>query len=156
MTNLTQIKSRSEENSMNLDHVCIAVRKIDLARDKLCALLGYTPRTEKVINTRQKVVVQFLRKSGSIDIKLIEPSDLTSPIIDFVKKVGGLHHLCFRAGNGHTCTQELVDKGARIIAERQPGEAFDDNPIAFLFLGFGLNVEIIDTDKRRAEISEDS
>lgn len=138
---------------MNLDHVCIAVRKIDIARDKLCELLGYVPRTEKVVNTRQKVVVQFLQKAGSIDIKLIEPSDLTSPIIDFVKKGGGLHHLCFRAEHGATAIQELCDKGARVITEQQPGEAFNDNLIAFLFLGSGLNIEIIDTDERRAQIS---
>ncbi len=139
---------------MNLDHICIAVRKIDQARDKLCSQFGYAPRTDKVTNTRQKVIVQFLQKPGSIDLKLIEPSDPSSPIIDFVKKGGGLHHLCFRADDSQTAIQELCDEGARIIAGPQPGEAFDDNLITFLYLGFGLNVEIIDTDKRRAEKSQ--
>lgn len=137
---------------MKLDHVCIAVRKIDPARDKLCSLLGYSPRTEKVTNTRQQVVVQFLRKKDSIDLKLIEPSGPSSPLVDFVRKGGGLHHLCFRAENGQDAIRELSAKGARVIAEAQPGEAFDDNLIAFLFLGFGLNVEIIDTEERRAEL----
>ena len=137
---------------VKLDHVCIAVRKIEPARDKLCSLLGYSPRTEKVTNTRQQVVVQFLRKQGSIDLKLIEPSGPNSPLIDFVRKGGGLHHLCFRAENGQDAIRELSAKGARVIAEAQPGEAFDDNLIAFLFLGFGLNVEIIDTEDRRAEL----
>lgn len=137
---------------MKLDHVCIAVRRIDPAREKLCAMLGYTPRTEKVTNTRQQVVVQFLKKPGSIDLKLIEPADLTSPLVDFVKKGGGLHHLCFRAEDGQAKIQELSDKGARVIAGPQPGEAFDDNLITFLFLGFGLNIEVIDTDERRSEI----
>lgn len=137
---------------MNLDHICIAVRKIDPAREKICSLLGYAPRTEKVTNTRQQVVVQFLKKDGSVDLKLIEPSDLTSPLIDFVKKGGGLHHLCFRAEDGQAEIQELCDKGARVIAGPQPGEAFDDNLITFLFLGFGLNIEIIDTDDRREEV----
>lgn len=137
---------------MKLDHICIAVRKIDPAREKLCALFGYTPRTEKVTNSRQQVVVQFLKKPDSIDLKLIEPSSLNSPLVDFVKKGGGLHHLCFRTQDGKTKVQELCDNGARIIAGPQPGEAFDDNLITFLFLGFGLNIEVIDTDERRAEI----
>lgn len=137
---------------MKLDHVCIAVRKIDPARDKLCSMLGYKPRTEKVTNTRQQVVVQFLQKSGSLDLKLIEPAGPESPLVEFIRKGGGLHHLCFRAENGLEAIHELADKGARITAEPQPGEAFDDNLIAFLFLGFGLNIEIIDTDDRRAEI----
>ena len=140
---------------MDLDHICIAVRRIDPARKKICSMLGYSPRTAKVINTRQEVTVQFLQKAGSIDLKLIEPLNATSPLVDFVKKGGGLHHLCFRAENGETAIQELCDKGARVITEQQPGEAFDNNRIAFLFLGFGMNVEIIDTDQRACELPED-
>ena len=137
---------------MKLDHICIAVRRIDTAREKLCAMLGYEPRTSKVTNTRQEVVVQFLHKKGSIDLKLIEPSNPGSPLVDFIKKGGGLHHLCFQAEDGKKAIHELCGKGARLIAEQQPGEAFRDNPIAFLFLGFGLNVEIIDTDERYGEL----
>lgn len=140
---------------MNLDHVCIAVRKIDPAREKICSLLGYSPRTDKVINSRQRVVVQFLQKPGSIDLKLIEPSDLDSPLVKFIKKGGGLHHLCFKAEDGKTSIQNLCDGGARLITEPQPGEAFGDNLIAFLYLGFGLNVEVIDTDERSAPILPD-
>jgi len=137
---------------MNLDHICIAVRSIDKARERMCSLLGYEPRTDKVTNTRQEVVVQFLRKSGSIDIKLIEPSNPESPLIDFLKRGGGLHHLCFKTEDGQLAIQELTERGARLIAEPEPGEAFDDQLIAFMYLGFGLNVEIIDTDLRRAEL----
>ena len=137
---------------MKLDHVCIAVRKIDLARDKICAMLGYEPRTAKVTNTRQEVVVQFLQKPGSIDLKLIEPSNPNSPLVDFVKKGGGLHHLCFQAEDGRQAIADLCDKGARLITQQQPGEAFGDHLIAFLYLGFGLNVEIIDTDQRHQEL----
>ena len=140
---------------MNLDHICIAVRNIDRARDRICSLLDYEPRTRKITNTRQKVVVQFLRKSDSIDIKLIEPSGPDSPLIDFLKKGGGLHHLCFKADNGQLAIKKLADGGARLISEPQPGEAFDDHLIAFMYLGFGLNIEVIDTDVRRAEFYHD-
>lgn len=137
---------------MNLDHICIAVRNIDKARDRICSLLDFEPRTDKVVNTRQEVVVQFLKKPGSIDIKLIEPSNPESPLIEFLKNGGGLHHICFKAENGQKAIQKLTDGGARLITEPEPGEAFDDNLIAFLYLGFGLNIEVIDTDSRRAEV----
>lgn len=137
---------------MNIDHICVAVRSIDRAKERMCSLLGYTPRTDKVTNTRQEVVVQFLRKPGSIDIKLIEPSNPASPLVDFLKKGGGLHHICLKTDDGQTAIQKLEDGGARLITAPQPGEAFDDHPIAFMYLGFGLNVEIIDTDSRRAEL----
>src|SRR5690606_38904006 len=81
---------------MILDHVAIAVRNVEEAADKLCATLKYTRRTEKVTNTRQRVNVLFLCKEGSLDLKLIEPSDDDSPLWPFVRKGGGIHHLCFR------------------------------------------------------------
>ena len=137
---------------MNLDHICLAVRKIDPAREKLCSILGYRPRTEKVKNTRQKVVVQFICKEGSIDIKLIEPLSADSPIVDFLRKGGGIHHVCFRTDDVEAAANCLSDKGARLVTPPQPGEAFDEHLIAFLYLGFGLNVEVIDTDDRRAMI----
>jgi methylmalonyl-CoA/ethylmalonyl-CoA epimerase len=136
-----------------LDHVCIAVRKLAPARAMLEKMFGYTARTEPVENTRQQVVVQFLRKQGSIDIKLIEPSSLSSPLVEFLKRGGGgLHHLAFRTDSVADAVVDVASKGAKILAAPQPGEAFDDAQIAFAFAGMGLNFELIDTDERRSEI----
>jgi methylmalonyl-CoA/ethylmalonyl-CoA epimerase len=135
-----------------LDHVCLAVRKLAPARDMLEKMLGYRARTEPVENTRQQVVVQFMSKAGSIDIKLIEPSSFESPLVEFLKRSGGgLHHLAFRTQSVEAGVADLGAKGAKIVAPPQPGEAFDEAAIAFAFLGQGLNAELIDTDLRRAE-----
>lgn len=134
-----------------LDHVCLAVRQIAPARAMLEKMLGYRPRTEPVLNTRQQVVVQFMSKAGSIDIKLIEPANLESPLVEFLKRSGGgLHHLAFRTESVGDAVAELAQKGAKIVAQPQPGEAFANADIAFAFLGFGLNAELIDTDERAA------
>ena len=138
---------------MQIDHIAVAVRSIDAAAERLSALLGYVRKTTKVTNTRQKVNVVFLSKEASLDIKLIEPSDAESPLWDFVRKGGGLHHLCFKVPDVATACAELAGKGARVIAQPAPGEAFDDHLIAFLYLGLGLNVEVIDTDARRGSLS---
>lgn len=128
------------------------MRSIDAAADRLCSLFGYARATRPVTNTRQQVNVLFLARHGSIDLKLIEPSTPSSPLWDFVKKGGGLHHLCFRVPDVASSCAELADKGARVIATPQPGEAFDDHLIAFCYAGSGLNVELIDTDERRDRI----
>ena len=135
---------------MQIDHVAVAVRSVEAAADRLCEMLGYARRTAAVTNTRQKVVVLFLRKAGSIDIKLIAPSQDDSPLWDFVRKGGGLHHVAFKVADVEAATAALSGKGARVVAAPAPGEAFDDNLIAFCYLGLGLNVELIDTDARRA------
>jgi methylmalonyl-CoA/ethylmalonyl-CoA epimerase len=144
----------SAQPSYQLDHVCLAVRKIAPARAMLERILGYTARTEPVLNTRQQVVVQFMHKEGSLDIKLIEPAGLDSPLVDFIKRSGGgLHHLAFKTEAVAEGVADLQNKGAKILTAPQPGEAFDEASIAFAFLGAGLNIELIDTDARRSEIT---
>lgn len=138
---------------LQLDHVCLAVRKLAPAREMLGRVLGYQPRTEPVENTRQQVRVQFLSKPGSIDIKLIEPSHLESPLVEFIKRSGGgLHHLAFRTDSVPEACAQIEARGAKIIAAPQPGEAFDEALIAFAFVGAGLNIELIDTDARRSTL----
>lgn len=137
---------------MHIDHIAIAVRSIDNAAPQLCQLTGYRAKTHKVTNARHKVNVLFLEKTGSLDIKLIEPSDADSPLWDFVKKGGGLHHLCFKVADVNEACGELKQQGVRILAAPAPGEAFDDGLIAFCYLGHGVNAELIDTDARRGRI----
>ncbi len=138
---------------MQIDHVAIAVRSVEKAADKLCELTGYRRKTEKVTNTRHRVNVLFLEKEASLDIKLIEPSDGESPLWDFVKKGGGLHHVCFKVADVSALCDALKAQGVRLLSEPAPGEAFDDGLIAFCYLGFGLNAELIDTDARRRRIT---
>jgi methylmalonyl-CoA/ethylmalonyl-CoA epimerase len=139
---------------VHIDHLAIAVRNVDQAADRLCSLLGYSRHTAKVTNTRQDVNVLFLRKHDSLPLKLIEPASQTSPLWDFVRKGGGLHHICLKTSDVEKACEALTTHGARLLASPQPGEAFDDELIAFLYLGHGLNVEVIDTDRRRALLME--
>ncbi len=134
---------------MKLDHVCLAVRSITNVRARTCAILGYPPKTAVVKNTIQDVNVQFLVKNSSLDTKLIEPASENSHLLQFLQTKGeGLHHL------GYMCddVEITTTQGARIIASPAPGEAFDDEMIASLYVAGGLNIELIDTLKRRALI----
>jgi methylmalonyl-CoA/ethylmalonyl-CoA epimerase len=139
---------------MQIDHLGIAVRSVEAAADRLGTLFGYERMTAKVHNTRQRVNVLFLRKAGSLDLKLIEPADDQSPLVEFVRKGGGLHHLCMKVPDVAQACATLAGLGARVLAAPAPGEAFDDQPIAFVYVGHGLNVELIDSDLRRALLDE--
>lgn len=145
---------RLEGRNMHIDHVCVAVRSIDNAAARLAATLGFSPRTRKVTNSRQQVNVQFLMKDGSIDIKLIEPASASSPLWQFLRRGEGLHHLCFRVTDVRVQLGELERSGLRVLAQPEPGEAFDEQLIAFGYAGCGLNIELIDTDRRRGLIRD--
>lgn len=135
---------------MQLDHFCIAVRCIDTAIAKLGPLLGYQQRTGLVTNSRQKVNVVFLSKPGSIDLKLIEPASEDSPLWASLRKGEGIHHVCFKTDDTGATLEELASRGLRVLSRPAPGEAFNDHLIAFGYAGCGLNIELIDTEERRA------
>lgn len=133
---------------MIIDHVGIAVRSIERSIEHWQAVFGYQQATDIVTNTQQKVRVVFLAKRGSLQVKLIEPTDSTSPIHALAQRGGGMHHLCFRCESIDTEVVRLQALGLRILTPPQPGEAFEDEKIAFVYTGDGLSIELIDTDKR--------
>lgn len=133
---------------MIIDHIGIVVNSVDDGIKHWEKIFGYKQMTNPVINTRQKVKVVFLKCENSITIKLIEPTDESSPIYNFAKKGGGLHHLCFKTHEIKSELNRLTKYGLRVLAQPQPGEAFENENIAFIFAKQGLNIELIDTDKR--------
>ena len=137
---------------MILDHVGIAVRSIERSVEHWAEVFGYEQATEIVLNTHQKVRVVFLAKRESLPIKLIEPTDPTSPIHAFTQRGGGLHHLCFRCESVDREVARLVALGLRVLAPPEPGEAFENQLIAFVYAGDGLNVELIDTLQRAGRL----
>ncbi len=138
---------------MIIDHLGIVVKSVESGLKYWEEVFGYKQMTEVVINTRQKVKVVFLKKENSLLVKLIEPTDETSPVYKFSRKGGGLHHLGFRCNEINEEITRLKSLGLRVITDPQPGEAFDNNQIAFLLGNQALNIELIDTDKKAREIN---
>jgi len=137
---------------MIVDHLGIVVKSIETGIKYWEEVFGYKQMTEVVINTRQKVKVVFLKKENSLLVKLIEPVDETSSVYRVARKGGGLHHLGFRCKDINEEITRLKSLGLRVITNPQPGEAFENNQIAFLLGKQALNIELIDTDKKAGKI----
>jgi methylmalonyl-CoA/ethylmalonyl-CoA epimerase len=133
---------------MVIDHLGIVVTSIDEGIRHWEDVFGYQQMTDVVVNTRQKVKVVFLAKEQSVTVKLIEPVDETSPTYRLAKRGGGLHHVCFKCENIDRELDQLTQKGLRVLSQPAPGEAFENENIAFIFAKQGLNIELIDTDKK--------
>ncbi len=140
---------------MIIDHICFAVKDLQDGISYWNNIFGYRQMTGIVTNSLQKVRVTFLHKENSIDIKLIEPLETNESLLRFVSRGGGFHHICFRCNDINEKIDELKSKGLIMLVPPQPGEAFNNNNIAFLFARYGLNLELIDTDER-AEILDPS
>lgn len=136
---------------MKIDHICFAVKNLTEGISYWDDVFGYKQYTRIVTNTRQKVKVTFLSKEDSIMIKLIEPTEGNTSLINFVNRGGGFHHICFKCSDIEEQMGELSKKGLITLVRPQPGEAFNNNNIAFLLAKYGLNLELIDSDEK-AEI----
>jgi methylmalonyl-CoA/ethylmalonyl-CoA epimerase len=136
----------STDSDLEIDHLGVEVGALEPAIRAICKLFGYHQATEPVVNTRHRVEVVFLEKAGSLPIKLIRPID--RPAAPTAK----LHHVAFRTGDLEQTLAALKAEGGRVLSPPQPGEAFDDEPIAFVFAA-GLNVELVATTKRRNRIA---
>ena len=133
---------------MKVDHICFAIKNIEEGISYWESVFGYRQMTDVVNNTLQKVKVVFLTKEESLLIKLIEPHSDNQSLTNFVERGGSFHHICFRVNDMAEKLKELNGKGLLTIVPPQPGEAFNNNNIAFLLARYGINVEIIDTDEK--------
>ena len=133
---------------MIIDHIGIVVKDIEKGLQYWEKVFGYKQHTSIVLNTRQKVRVVFLKKENSVDVKLVEPSDQTSPVFRVANRGGGLHHICFKCRDLDSQINVLKENDIRLLVPPEPGEAFDNEKIAFMLTSSGLNIELIDTEKR--------
>ena len=133
---------------MIIDHICFAVKDIETAITQWTGAFEYEQMTEIVTNTRQQVKVVFLNREQSVTIKLIEPLPENESVMNFVKRGGGFHHLCFKCEDMEKQIRELNNRGLITLVAPQPGEAFENEEIAFLLTRFGVNIELIETDKK--------
>jgi len=80
-----------------------------------------------------------------------EVNNLVTKHLQFIElqgRGGGMHHLGFRCKDVNEEMNRLKSLGLRVITNPQPGEAFENNQIAFLLGNQGLNIELIDTTKK--------
>ena len=133
---------------MLIDHICFAVGNLRDAIAYWEDTFGYIQMTEIIENSLQRVSVVFLSKQNSLLIKLIEPAEDNISLMNFVRKGGGFHHICFKCSNINEEMISLAGKGLLTLVQPQPGEAFNDHNIGFMLARYGINIELIDTDEK--------
>lgn len=116
---------------MKLHHVGLVVPNIQDSLGELTKFLNFETITLPTLIGSQKVNVCFLQ-IGESYIELIEPASPDSPVINFVNKGGGFHHLCFEVKDIHKELDIFKEKGAKIIVE--PVKGFEDRIVAFVML----------------------
>jgi methylmalonyl-CoA/ethylmalonyl-CoA epimerase len=114
----------------SINHIGIAVKKIDEHRAFYEQILGATSEGVEVV-ADQKVKVGFFRV-GDVRLELLEPTDPTSTVQQFIDKKGeGLHHIAYTVEKIEDRLAELKAGGIRLIDET-PRAGAHHTRIAFL------------------------
>ncbi len=114
---------------LGLDHVAVAVRRIDDRLPLYRDLLGL-PLSGREEVPGERVRVAILGE-GAGRIELLEASDPGSPVEKFLRERGeGIHHLCFRVDSVEEACERLREAGLRLSGGIRTGS--EGTKIAFL------------------------
>ena len=116
---------------MKLHHIGIVVPKINESIGEITNYIKFETISITIPVQSQKVNICFL-KIGEPFLELIEPVEQDSPVYDFAKNGGGIHHLCFEVSDINAQLANMEKNGATILV--RPVIGFDNRLIAFVDL----------------------
>jgi|SRR5579863_4393982 len=102
----------------------------------------------------QSAKVTFLRGKhpGIPLLELVEPAGESSPVVPFLKKGGGLHHLCYEVADLEKQLAFCRSRGALIARPPLPAVAFGGRRIAWVYTKNKLLLEYLERSKVTAEV----
>ena len=135
-----------ERVEMRLHHVGFVVADIPTAAAGFASSLNTRWDTKIFHDPLQKVRVSFLDGwcSSDAQIELVEPAAEDSPVLNVLKKGGGLHHLCYEVADLQAQLDRMQQKGARLVKPPLPAVAFENRRIAWIFTREKLLVELLE------------
>lgn len=97
----------------------------------------------------QKVRVTFLRTPSPTDamVELVESAAEDSPVGQFLKRGGGLHHLCYEVPDLDAHLEKMKAGGGIIIKSPLPAVAFENRRIAWVVTRQKLLLEFLEKKK---------
>ena len=127
-------------------HVGYVVASIEAGIGDFRLSVHAASRSEVFDDPIQRVRVAFLypHAAGGLRVELVEPVGDDSPVLQFLRKGGGLHHVCFEVED---LDRQLAEaRAARSILVRAPcpAVAFGGRRIAWVFTRQRLLVEYLE------------
>ncbi|HTV56748.1 MAG TPA: VOC family protein [Terriglobia bacterium] len=131
-----------------LHHVGFVVQSIAASAEGFSRSIAGAWDGRIIQDPLQGARVTFLRGPIPADalVELIEPVDEASPVSKFLKRGGGLHHLCYEVGNLETQLQYIRSTGSLVVRPPVPAVAFGGRRIAWVYTKAKLLLEYLETD----------
>jgi methylmalonyl-CoA/ethylmalonyl-CoA epimerase len=139
----------SSHFEVRLHHVGFAIRNIEneIAAFRSSILASWDGKIFH--DPLQKVRVTFLQTPSPTDalIELVEPAADDSPVRQFLKRGGGLHHLCYEVPDLDARLEKMRVGGGVIVKSPLPAIAFENRRIAWVVTRQKLLLEFLEKEK---------
>ena len=101
----------------------------------------------------QVVRVTFLSSTrpGNPVVELVEPAGEKSPVIPFLKRGGGLHHLCYEVDDLEEQLRISREQRGLVVRSPLPAVAFEGRRIAWVYTKNKLLVEYLERRKKTTQ-----
>jgi methylmalonyl-CoA/ethylmalonyl-CoA epimerase len=117
-----------------LHHLGFAVSSISAVADEFALSMSAHWDGEIIHDPIQRVRVSFFSPIDPHNpvFELVEPASETSPVSNFLKRGGGLHHVCYEIDDLDAGLREARCVGLVIVANPAPAVAFAGRRIAWV------------------------
>ncbi len=129
-----------------LHHLGFAVSSISAAAEGFAASISARWDGEIIHDPIQGVRVAFFYPADARNpvFELVQPASETSPVSNFLKKGGGLHHVCYEIDDLESGLCEARSVGLAIVSDPAPAVAFGGRRIAWVCSKKRLLVEFLE------------
>jgi methylmalonyl-CoA/ethylmalonyl-CoA epimerase len=129
-----------------LHHVGYVVPSIAAVGARFAKSVAATWDERIIHDPLQKVLVSFLTPAGgsTAQIELVEPRGEDSPVLPFLDRGGGLHHLCYEVDDLDLHLRQMRAQGSVPAREPLPAIAFAGRRIAWMFTPDRLLLEFLE------------
>lgn len=130
---------------LTFDHLGYAVGNIKEYLDSfLIPLFQPIEVGETFEDPAQLARIVLVKMRGGIQIELIEPTSVSSPVNRIVsQRRGGLYHLCYRTKSLRSAIERFKDKSCMLISGPTSAIAFEGRDVAFLLTPQGDVLELL-------------
>jgi methylmalonyl-CoA/ethylmalonyl-CoA epimerase len=129
-----------------LHHVGFAVPSISAAAEEFAVTMSAQWDGEIIHDPLQRVRVAFFKpvEPRNPVFELVEPDSEGSPVINFLKKRGGLHHVCYEVDDLESALRAANSVGLVLVSDPKPAVAFGGRRIAWVCSRRFLLIELLE------------
>jgi methylmalonyl-CoA/ethylmalonyl-CoA epimerase len=136
----------------SMHHVGFVVSSIDAGVRGFAQSIGALWDGKIVHDPIQSVRVTFLRSGLDTDplVELVEPMGNESPVIEFLRRGGGLHHICYEVDRLDAQLVISRSLGGLVVRNAVPAVAFGGRRIAWVYTKYRLLLEYLEREPARS------